>query len=381
MMLLRPQLALLSLLLLLASGPVGAVSIQVIDSSVRAQVSVTSPPEPDYSQTDTDATSATAESPGAIGPFSGAFPVVASARSRVTATAGAGEIRVSGFADAISGLGDLTDESYSDFDATVDFSLGTSAAFLLATSGSALRAPASIPGSEAWVQLTGASGTVHSFTRSSSRTGSGLFKPFADSATGMLLAGDYTLDVFGRVVVHPYSPSGQPGDLLRDVNVLDIDVVFGIGNTLDTLANGGQIVFDAGTPGAITSTYDVTADLASVLDAGAAAVANFAIAGSQAQVWNIDFSGQLDGGATIQLAYDDSLLAGVSEGSLAVQHFDANTGTWELLTGVVDVENDLITVHTGSLSPFVLSVVPEPGSGWLVLLGLGALTRVRRRVA
>ena len=103
---------------------------------------------------------------------------------------------------------------------------------------------------------------------------------------------------------------------------------------------------------------------------------DFAFAGGPLQLWDVDFTGEFDGLATLTIAYDYTAL-GVPEGDLFVAH-QLGSGEWEILTGVVDTEAHTITIVTDSFSPFVLGAVPEPGTLATLLFGGAALLRRRR---
>jgi hypothetical protein len=96
------------------------------------------------------------------------------------------------------------------------------------------------------------------------------------------------------------------------------------------------------------------------------------------QLWEIGFTGEFNGDAGIEFTYDETLIpAGFSESDLVVYHYDGSD--WETLTGVINAGNNTISFNTGSLSPFVVGVVPEPTTLWLGLSGLMMLAARRRR--
>lgn len=104
----------------------------------------------------------------------------------------------------------------------------------------------------------------------------------------------------------------------------------------------------------------------------------FPIAGNLTQLWELEFGGAYDGDIRLTFAYDPTLLPpGYDENNLRIYHH--NGAEWELLPGTVDPLNHTIQVTTGSLSPFVLAGVPEPGSWLLALAGSGLLASFRPR--
>lgn len=98
------------------------------------------------------------------------------------------------------------------------------------------------------------------------------------------------------------------------------------------------------------------------------------------QIWNVDYTGSLDGGtATLVFNYDPSLLPqGFDESQLGMWHFNTVSGQWEF-GGAVDTNNHTITFVTESFSPFQLGVVPEPDTFALAAVGLFGLAWVARR--
>ena len=105
----------------------------------------------------------------------------------------------------------------------------------------------------------------------------------------------------------------------------------------------------------------------------------FSLAGTTAQLWQLEFDGEHSGRIQLTFAYDPTLFApGFDFSQLAVFHFTG--GRWEQLNGLVDPANNTIQVTSGSLSPFVLGVVPEPSAGLLASLGgVGFFALLRRR--
>jgi hypothetical protein len=108
------------------------------------------------------------------------------------------------------------------------------------------------------------------------------------------------------------------------------------------------------------------------------------------QIWQVDYSGSLDGGiATLTFDFDPTTIPqGTLLADLGIWHYNETLGAWQFLTGpVVDsyatLGYDTITVQTGSFSPFFLGApAPEPSSLMLAATGLVPLAgfvRHRRR--
>jgi hypothetical protein len=126
-------------------------------------------------------------------------------------------------------------------------------------------------------------------------------------------------------------------------------------------------------PGVLSSTYlkpTTPAELQSAIGALAAGQIDFALAGSTPQLWDLGFSGILQGDATVTLHFDPSLLGSTLLSDLRVEHYE--NGLWVLPPNqVIDPVNDTITFTTDGFSPFALSTVPEPSS--LILLSIATI--------
>ncbi len=115
-------------------------------------------------------------------------------------------------------------------------------------------------------------------------------------------------------------------------------------------------------------------------------IPNFLIPGpSTAQFWDLDFvAGTTPDEFELVFAYDPSLLGGISETALIVLHLLEGGGAEIFRSGdpgfSIDAAANTITLTTSSLSPFVLGIVPEPGTGLLVALGLAVLGLRSRRI-
>ena len=105
---------------------------------------------------------------------------------------------------------------------------------------------------------------------------------------------------------------------------------------------------------------------------------NFLISGSSMQLYDVNYSTAFEGPLELTFGYDPAFISGVfDESDFRVFHW---TGTeWEDLGGVVDPDNNTITVITNSLSPFAIAAVPEPETYALMLAGLGLVGFAARR--
>jgi hypothetical protein len=90
------------------------------------------------------------------------------------------------------------------------------------------------------------------------------------------------------------------------------------------------------------------------------------------QIWNVDFTGDLNGASvTLVFNYDPLLLPpGLDESTLGVWHYNTTLDAWQF-GGTVDTLAHTVTYTTDSFSPFVLGV-PEPSA--LVLAAAGAIS-------
>ena len=59
--------------------------------------------------------------------------------------------------------------------------------------------------------------------------------------------------------------------------------------------------------------------------------------------------------STISISYDDSEIVGFDESELSVYRWDENTGKWELVGGVVDIDNNTVTATINRLGTFTLA--------------------------
>jgi hypothetical protein len=143
----------------------------------------------------------------------------------------------------------------------------------------------------------------------------------------------------------------------------------------------------AGTPGGVHMTADVTEggvltgeydpltqqEVNDRVISGELTALDFALPGDEMQFWELDFViGAFDGLATVVFSYDELLLGpAFPERLLSIFHFrDAG---WVRLDGVVDDDNNTVTVQTDRFSPFALGVVPEPSTALLLAAGLTAI--------
>ncbi|MBI5395066.1 MAG: PEP-CTERM sorting domain-containing protein [Verrucomicrobia bacterium] len=158
-------------------------------------------------------------------------------------------------------------------------------------------------------------------------------------------------------------------------NILQVNVGGG-----PTTIGGMQATFDAVTQdGRFSADFfrpDTTADLALRIGDDAAGAVDFSLASLDYQVWQLEFSGVFTGNADLVFHYDDTNLL-VDESALQIRHFV--NGQWEIPGQTLDTVNNTITLAANSFSPFVLSAVPEPGTGSLLAAGGLALLRLRNR--
>ncbi|MGH0037831.1 MAG: PEP-CTERM sorting domain-containing protein [Myxococcota bacterium] len=269
----------------------------------------------------------------------------------------------------------------------VEFTVDTTTNYLLAISGTVPRPNASIHdrgqfGGSLSPTAAG-SGFLHFLSDMSE-----FYAPSpvssAQQFTGQLAPGDYSVDLYTFSSAHTWPDVEIDPDTGDEIllgytatsSFARADLVIGFGSEAESLVDGGAAVFDASTPGTMTSQSFQTGDLSSVLSTEAFDAVDFVASGATAQAWEVDYTGTLDGNAVLQFAYDDTLLD-VPEAALAVAHF-TEAGVWEILQGAVDPVANLITVETSSFSPFVLAV-PEPGTGLLVVSALIGLAAARRR--
>jgi hypothetical protein len=101
---------------------------------------------------------------------------------------------------------------------------------------------------------------------------------------------------------------------------------------------------------------------------------NFGISSSKLMLWNIDYDGTYTSPVEITLGYDPAAVANPSQ----LRIFHNHAGFWETIVPTsFDESLHTVTFRTNTLSPFVVSEVPEPAS--LGILGIGALALMRRQ--
>ncbi len=163
----------------------------------------------------------------------------------------------------------------------------------------------------------------------------------------------------------------------------EVDVLGGASTT-----GGVSATFDETSSGGTLSVQQVPNQTAFTPSAIAAGEANpiFALStdtlSANPQIWNVDFSGELNGGTvSLSFNYDPTLLPlGLDQNTLGIWHFNSTLGQWDF-GGTVDVPSHTITYVTDGFSPFQLGVmVPEPSAFALAALGmLGILAYARHR--
>jgi hypothetical protein len=162
----------------------------------------------------------------------------------------------------------------------------------------------------------------------------------------------------------------------------EVDVLGGASTT-----GGVSATFDEASSGGTLSVQQVPNQTALTPAAIAAGEANpvFALStdtlAANPQIWNVDFTGDLNGGSvTLVFNYDPTLLPpGLDENLLGIWHFSSATSEWDF-GGTVDVPSHTITYVTDSFSPFQLGVaVPEPSSTALALFAAVGLAGVGLR--
>jgi len=137
---------------------------------------------------------------------------------------------------------------------------------------------------------------------------------------------------------------------------------------LEGLATPGglEVTLDATEGGALTADYDTQTpqERSDCVAAGTCPPLNFAVPGTEAQQWQIDFAGSFTGLATLVFRYSQALLGSFAESQLAVYHFVQ--GAWKRLPTVVDAVNDRLTVQVPAadgFSPFVIGAIPACQDG------------------
>lgn len=141
-----------------------------------------------------------------------------------------------------------------------------------------------------------------------------------------------------------------------------------LGNVTRSGDLSGEYISDLDVAGLVSEGF-LTADEADDI--------NFAVAGSPAQFWDLDFAGATTGANNFTFTYDAALLGSTPESALAIWQYDAMTDEWDRLSGVIDVTYNQITFSTETFSPMLLGVVPEPSA--LGLVGAAGAMLLRRR--
>jgi hypothetical protein len=217
----------------------------------------------------------------------------------------------------------------------------------------------------------------------------------SESAPG---SGDWTLSLDGQHFTHNYSLAGEEGTwgfggtivATAQFSAANIDTLGEADTQAEALggaaATGGvSAEFSQPTGGGTFAAQQLPSQFALSQDALAAAAIDpiytlsTATLSAAPQIWNVDFSGDLNGAsATLVFNYNPALLPlGLDPQSLGIWHFNSNTNQWEF-GGQVDADDHTISFQTNSFSPFQLGVVvPEPSSVVLAALGLLLLATAR----
>lgn len=163
-------------------------------------------------------------------------------------------------------------------------------------------------------------------------------------------------------------------------------VVPGPGSTADAGGGAGDIggvsaqFGNVGSPGVLSAPYlQLSPDEIAGMIAGDAVPFDVLpqLGTDDIQIWDIAFDGTFDS-AQFTVAYDPLTVSlGYSEEDLRMFHF--YEGVWTVVSGVPDIETHTITFTTSSLSPFMIGVIPEPGTWAAALAALLAMGLVRRR--
>ncbi len=188
------------------------------------------------------------------------------------------------------------------------------------------------------------------------------------------------INASGQIVGEGVGPDGYTHAFLLTPGGTDpaLAAVSGAGVTASVLggsasSGGVQVTFDSTSGGLFDAQYHLVdqADLQDTLNSGNLGYTsvNFTIPSATTyQGWSIEYSGEFSGLATLVFTYrDKDLVEGTDEASLQIFHFN-HAGQWVAMDGVVDTENNTITIQTDSFSPFSLGEgapigIPTPASG------------------
>ncbi len=174
-------------------------------------------------------------------------------------------------------------------------------------------------------------------------------------------------------------------------SISSIQAVLSTLDKVDVLAGEVEAVLGATQPGALevvapsSGTFSATYNQQAVTEVDFSTF-NFFIPGSIFQVWDLDFSGNIEEGEFVEIVfrYDDTGMTVFQELLLDIFH-EVSPGIFERLLGVVDTDANTITARTSSFSPFVLGEatvtndMPAPGTLWLTAVALAALGSAYRR--
>jgi hypothetical protein len=205
-------------------------------------------------------------------------------------------------------------------------------------------------------------------------------------------SGHWTLTGSGLEWASGYDIGAGPLGTTAISGTIVAHAVYGAQNIdlVEDFETTGSVLGGAGTPGGVdieftdvTTTGNLAAQQIDTDGLSVAALAalssagNFQLAGDTPQIWDVTFGGDFTGPLTVTLGYDENQLGGIAETDLFVWHFDKDLDAWEKIYGIVDTENNTITIAANSLSPLAVGV-PEPSTWTLLVVAIIGLFTARR---